>query len=85
MSCKHLNTHAHIEVVHLEERPGQGTASIQIHCVDCSRRLVFDGLPWGYSPSRPMVSPFGDEARLPFHMANDEEQAAFEKMAGKLA
>ncbi len=65
MSCDHTKRHyAHVAVIHLADSGGF-TTDIKIWCADCGVPFRFKGLPCGASPSEPMCSVVGEEARMP--------------------
>ena len=73
MACQHENFAANVEVARLiEHEPTAFHACVTLQCADCNERFVFNGLPEGMDLNRPMMSPFGHEARLPIRPASQE-------------
>ncbi len=69
--CQHENFEFDLNVVTVEPDTngnyprGYTMLELKVSCSDCGVPFAFKGLPGGMSPSRPMVSPFGEELRAP--------------------
>ncbi len=67
--CTHLNFFSDVKVCRLTEVEGGPVTGysmdVQVYCKDCMRPFQFIGLPYGYSPSKPMMSMDATEARMP--------------------
>lgn len=78
-TCPHENFEHECKVTNVTD--GEGGAllyhmlELKVRCRDCKTQFGFPGLPGGMSPSRPMVSPFGEELRAPIEPINLPAQA----------
>lgn len=79
--CRHRNVLTEVQITGFNDDENKGVAEIAIHCEDCGRPLVFDGIPVGVSVSRPMTGILG-EVRMPFHWASDAEQEWIKRGSG---
>ncbi len=83
--CEHQNFTANVSVGRLAaDESGEKivgfSADIAVKCLDCGVPFEFIGLPMGYSPTQPMCSVDGTEARMPLKPRG--EAMSLEGLAG---